>query len=169
MKIISKYKDYYDYFQGIFGIDHNKIFKRKDYILKPDYVEATYTKYITHCFAINGQIKILFEDKDGIYTEEKKAEYSISLIKKTTDINIVKRSPVVYGRAHGAGIKWEDGDPILKTFELYKIMSAKDVYVEVESFMGYLKDHPEIPNNQTNMEKLESHGFDKKKSFRHRK
>jgi hypothetical protein len=30
MKIISKHKDYYDYFQGIYGVDKMKILDRGD-------------------------------------------------------------------------------------------------------------------------------------------
>lgn len=50
-----------------------------------------------------------------------------------------------------------------------KFISAEEIYQQISAFIGYLKDHPEIPNKQTDLEKVQSHGFDLKKSFRHRK
>jgi hypothetical protein len=57
----------------------------------------------------------------------------------------------------------------LTDFGLAKYVPADEMYQKVYAFISYLKDHPEIPNKQTNEEKLLSHGFDKKISFRHRK
>ena len=45
-------------------------------------------------------------------------------------------------------------------------MSAKKVYIEVETFLGWLVDNPPLPDEQTNIGKVVSHGFDKRTSFR---
>jgi hypothetical protein len=37
MKILSKYKDYYDYLQGIWGMDEKLVLDRTDYTPTPDY------------------------------------------------------------------------------------------------------------------------------------
>lgn len=56
--------------------------------------------------------------------------------------------------------------PLLNDFKFYKVISAEEIYKEIYSFISWLKDHPEIPNNQTDKEKILTHGFDLKDSFR---
>ncbi len=56
--------------------------------------------------------------------------------------------------------------PILETFGFYNILSAQDVYVEIDAFLGWLHDNPQPEDNRTDIQKLESKGFDKKTSFR---
>ena len=59
--------------------------------------------------------------------------------------------------------------PYLTLFGFARFLPADELYQNIYSFLSWMKDNPEIPNKQTNIEKLESHGFDKKISFRHRK
>ncbi len=68
MLIISKIKDYYDYFQGIFGIDKKKILKRSNYILfeKDDFYMSS-RNYNIHIFAINNKMYFLIETKKGYF------------------------------------------------------------------------------------------------------
>ncbi len=58
--------------------------------------------------------------------------------------------------------------PLLKTFGFHKVLSAEEVYVEIEAFLGWLKDNPPIEDKRTDLAKLQDKGFDKKISFRHR-
>ena len=183
MKIISKYKDYYDYFQGIYGVDYNRIYKREDYILKPSYSASSDEDepFRMHTFAINNKLYYMAENEKGMHvlTPEfidqaypKKrwiaSRYKDYISEVNTDINRIKRKPILY-QTYRWNQEWQNGDPILKSFDFHKVMSAKDVYLEVESFMGWLKDNPPIPDKMTDKEKTVSHGFDLKKSFRHRK
>jgi len=40
------------------------------------------------------------------------------------------------------------------------------MYQKVYAFLSWLKDNPELPNNQNDKEKIVSHGMDAKRSFR---
>lgn len=40
MKIISKYKDYYDFLQGIWGMDEKLVLDRTDYVKTPNYISS---------------------------------------------------------------------------------------------------------------------------------
>jgi hypothetical protein len=56
--------------------------------------------------------------------------------------------------------------PMLTDFKFHKVIPAEEIYKEIYTFISWLKDHPEIPNNQTDKEKILTHGFDLKDSFR---
>lgn len=204
MKIISKFKDYYDYLQGIYGIDDLLTFDRRsdDSLVKLDQTKIdevqTFTfaiagtLYVIHCYKgsyyasredVNNLNKILhkdeltqiddnnsrrwyFRDKEPIhYTQE-----GWDKITRKTDVNHKLRKPVlvIVGDYSSKIDGWSDS-VVLSDFKLIKALSAHDAFVNISSFLAWLNDHPEIPNKQTNEEKLLSHGFDKKKSFRHRK
>jgi hypothetical protein len=59
--------------------------------------------------------------------------------------------------------------PLLSDFKFGKYLAAEEIYKEIYTFISWLKDHPEIPNNQTDKEKILTHGFDLKDSFRNTK
>lgn len=59
--------------------------------------------------------------------------------------------------------------PLLKSYKFHKVIAADELYKKIYAFQSWLVDNPPIPNKQTDLEKLDSHGFDRKKSFRHRK
>ena len=61
------------------------------------------------------------------------------------------------------------GIPLLYPFGFATWYPPEYMYQKIYEFISWTKDNPEIPNKQTDLEKLESHGFDKKISFRHRK
>jgi hypothetical protein len=58
------------------------------------------------------------------------------------------------------------GVPILKEFPLPKYLGPGEIYSAISLFLGWLNDNPEIPNTQDDKEKILSHGFDLKNSFR---
>lgn len=87
-----------------------------------------------------------------------------------TDLNEKYRSPVVCESK-----KWncnkrefEDGFyiPNLEKWGFAKIIPAEEMYMNIYDYLGWLIDNPEKPNNQTDKEKVASHGFDVKTSFR---
>jgi len=82
---------------------------------------------------------------------------------KRSDINIKYRVPVLLECNNDYCL------PYLETFEFYKVYDPDTIYQMIYAFQSWLIDNPPIPNKQTDMEKLQSHGFDKKISFRHRK
>ncbi|MCF6297925.1 MAG: hypothetical protein L3J08_08085 [Flavobacteriaceae bacterium] len=184
MKIISKYKDYYDYLQGIYGIDQNKIFQRTNIIEEQDFdLDFEKEGYYFYLFAINNKIYSLIRTSKGFspisentlkllgFEQSYLFEKVLDLNKTKTEINKETRKPIVMAFLDGDyEIDWiKDKDPLMQSFSFHKILSAKDLYIEVETFLGWIKDNPPIPNNQTNKEKIISKGFDMKISFRHRK
>ncbi len=59
--------------------------------------------------------------------------------------------------------------PDLSAYGFASWFSSEQMFQDVYAFISWKKDHPEIPNKQSDTEKLKSHGFDDKISFRHRK
>lgn len=67
MKIISKGKDYYDYLQGIYGIDEKFILDRTKFLYKtqyPAYIESQ-SEFVVRVSVYIGDYRI-----DGFYTDE---------------------------------------------------------------------------------------------------
>lgn len=206
MKIISKHKDYYDYLQGIYGIDEVMVYDRR--VDRPyrfeDIIITDHNEITTIRFAICNKIFVLFYyDGKFYHTPEerlelhnlkyksnniptwqrsyrygyshdiKSAEYQYNKENCNTDVNRILRQPVLVkvdycGEfttiIHGGKEHWNL--PILDTFKLAKYITADKMYQDISAFIGWTKDHPEIPNNQSNDEKIISHGFDLKDSFR---
>lgn len=53
--------------------------------------------------------------------------------------------------------------PILSDYQFHKVFTAHEIWIMLTEWLGRTK---EIPNNQTNQEKILSNGFDLKTSFR---
>ena len=206
MKIISKYKDYYDYLVGIYGEDPLAVFDRRiDPIKKPSIFEDQYKIY---SIAIVGRIFKIYQYKDKFYYTPKEllelntlllSENKIPLLyqrkyskplslenferlvlmndKLFTDANHKLRKPIllsdnVFGSIveNENSIKESRWSVIrLEDFHLNKYIPAESVFKEISAFLLWLNDNPEIPNNQTNNEKIVTHGFDLKHSFRNTK
>lgn len=203
MIILSKYKDYYDYFVGIFGRDNHRIYDRRKVIQIEDIPSSAYEKEECELkFAICGVLYTMYflngklyhspkelEQLDKYLKEKLDSKYGFQVgfwsnkLKKNenkfqkqyeqqngnpTDINIKKREPILL--AYGPKYRnfseptWEV--PLLKSFEFYNVIDAKTIYIDIETFLGWLVDNPPLPDKQTNVGKIVSHGFDKKRSFR---
>jgi hypothetical protein len=78
-----------------------------------------------------------------------------------TDINKKNRQPVLIEKG-----KDNYEVPLLKDYGFPNIIEARDLYIQVETFLGWLVDNPPLPDKQSNIGKIEGHGFDKKTSFR---
>jgi len=204
MRIISKYKDYYDYFVGIFGIDDNKIYDRRELIVNKDPFKNSNNDDIDlYVFAIANTIYPLFYYRNKPYhtlEDIKRLEIIYrknndiiksyryvdtlhryeELTKQVCTVNTDARKPVLvrhfryYSYLMNVNEEFATDDvhtyvPLLSDFKFNNILDAKEIYIKIETFLGWLNDNPEIPNKQTDKEKLLSHGFDNKKSFRHRK
>ncbi len=198
MKIISKYKDYYDYLQGEFGIDDVLTYdRRSDNIIRPlqdppddpfarcysfaicnqGYAVFSYNNKFYH--TIDELVKLdvilkkagkrtIFTLGYGYHKNQRKAIWDT--FNPKTDINKKLRKPVLVSSENSPFAKDEGWEiPLLREFGFARIIDPKTLFIEISNFMGWLNDNPEIPNKQTNKEKIVSHGFDLKKSFRHRK
>jgi len=206
MKILGKYKDYYDYLQGIYGVDPILVLDRRDtnmLIRKPD--EELKDNLVKMGLFVGGKkYNIYYFNGDSYYDLDDINKLNNILIEKKlpiismpwkygwrnwddamiltkewwnsengvlSNINKSKREPVLISEVkdYRRGYNPEYTPCILSQWDFHKVLGSEETYKEVSALLGYLVDHPSIPNNQSNIEKLLSHGFDKKKSFRHRK
>lgn len=227
MRIISKYKDYYDYLQGIYGIDEKLILDRTGNFATPERFRTNVLRYkhnrdlyeivrfwicgrlIEGLFNIGTGIFLYGEDLKELASNDKvqgtgKFRYYINQHKSDTDffwyINLPQKrgwtkvakypipfeianqlnrrlfddikKPICPNDAEQCPILYDAGFnvpnyvkfPILSDFEFHKVYSAHDLWILLAEWLGREK---EIPNNQTNEEKIISNGFDLKSSFRH--
>lgn len=178
MIIISKQKDFYDYCVGIYGRDEKKVLDRRGwpdtkpenlYPVKAD-LENSRDSYIVRYFAIlNYRYSICYTLTGKIYFD--KYEKNRRQDKKNngareflTSLNIKYRQPFLMQTGTIFKQQWE---PILfKDFDLNKLFKAEKIYQELDLFLGWLIDNPPVPDTQTNTEKIQSNGFDKRTSFR---
>jgi len=191
MKIISKYKDYYDYLQGIYGIDNKIILDRRegevfniDY-LKP-YRKNTYTiiklaicnELICVAIDYNGRTycgkslanKLVYKysHRDnklvGSLPNEFNDHITIHTDLEYTDLNTKCNCPII-----GLNLALYGGDivkfPRLSDFNIASMYSAEQIFKDLYT---WIEEHKIIdkPDNRTDIEKIISAGFDKKTSFR---
>lgn len=67
MKIISKFKDYYDYFQGIYGMDEKLVLDRTEFYKLP-YIPSNYT--IQTFWICDYKVQGIFIDGEFLYGKE---------------------------------------------------------------------------------------------------
>jgi hypothetical protein len=101
----------------------------------------------------------------------------------SSDVNMSLRKPVLLKTIGGkfeyitqhTNRFWQDSDkkdksswslPDLSLYGFAKWYDAQQIFQDIYAFISWTKDNPEIPNNQTNDEKIHSNGFDTKSSFR---
>lgn len=167
MKIISKYKDYYDYLSGIYGIDEKKVLDRtqfKSYIIPEDFdliVCNIPFKRVSRKF-YDEEIKNKrfyywrsYAKFETIYIGE---DY-VWLKNKDENHRVVKKCPIIMIYS-----KTEYFYPPLKPLGFDKVMRPEDIYKLLDEFISYKE--PELKNLPEDMSRFESKGFDKKISFR---
>ncbi len=210
MKILGKYKDYYDYLQGIYGVDPLLVLDRRyDNMLIRRPEEETRDVTVHRRFFVGGKkYNMYYLNGDSYYTLDDLANLNKILLKKElalvslpyeygwdkwgedkklseewwnkengveSDVNKVQRNPVLVTEINHYTSYADRGKEvvyhpcILKQWDFHKVLPAPETYNEVSAILGYLVDNPVIPNNQNDLEKAVSHGFDTKISFRHRK
>lgn len=213
MLIISKYKDYYDYLSGVYGIDKDIVYDRKECVLMGKYstplqeyfinkpllyedkkreikrvwhigedskdifgkhltgtimayaLEIGYTHYIFRIERYlddNDETKVHIdvELKKILEVKEKKSEAPIAII------------PCEYYRYYfdkddhvRYNINKMVENPILKDTYIPAYIEATEVYDKVYNYLISVREKP-IEDKRTDVQKLESHGFDRKDSFR---
>lgn len=197
MKIISKFKDYYDYFQGIYGMDEKLVLDRTEFY-KMTYLPSDYTKVIFWIcdFRVEGIVfkgeflygkelepfhKNVYStkfEKDTFYTIYDDYKHLVEILKRPTLFQDLPKR-----RNRKGDIIIEDcpntqfNCPIL--FEeygsFYKFPILQDyqfhkVFTDFQMWTmltEWLGREKKIENNQSNKEKILSNGFDLETSFRH--
>lgn len=167
MKIISKFTDYYDHEVAYFGYDSSRVYDRRN---------KTPIRYIDSNikFYICGKIIPSVRKHNSIYFQESSDldRYDNEFIEdnkdKLTDINQKSGMPVAID-----SLDYENGKlvgaykvPILANYAFPSIISSREMYGMIYDYLGWLKDNPPPPDNQTDRQKVVSHGFDVKRSFR---
>lgn len=192
MKIISKYKDYYDYLTGIYGIDNNLVLDRRVGDTIP-YLHEGFRLYVA------GWIVEGYYDKDSEKCYYGKAleeygnpdikalhylpskhwnrDYSKSIfmgkgllgywlytkcIKDKDNINVQENCPIIY--VHN---KEYIRFPQLSKLDLASFVKPEIIYTWIEQWLSARITEKEIHiDTRDDVTKLQSKGFNKKTSFR---
>lgn len=181
MIIIDARKDYYDYLVGIYGRDPKIVLDR--------------TKHESFCFVSTRTVEVFFCGLyyQGLYHEGKYYWTEESIL----ELGGEKRKPWYYfntmvdmvwfksctiktipytkedirGNKPGPNVPIAILDgvwrafPCLKDIGFNQKLSPEDAYLKL---IDYLSPKEMMPKPQSDKEKILSHGFDTKKSFRHR-
>lgn len=178
MKIISKYKDYYDYLQGIYGIDNKIVLDRtKGRVIYPATFDDYYSKSIISICGLTYDVAVdekgnayvgktllhipnikINKEKTTVYIKDffnSRTAYMLAPYK--TNINEELKCPIIYGR--------DIVFPRLSDFNIQKVLSAEKIYYMLYT---WIESHKIINSNdtRTDSEKILSAGFDLKTSFR---
>lgn len=187
MKIISKFKDYYDYLTGIYGIDPKLILDRRDMLLNTDL-----TKNSKYLLKIGTHVIDIFVDEFGniIYGEDLKSicnndnwhknyitiksynrhHYIYFDYFKLTELELSNDKQAVslyHFRYFDTRRELLKGYPNLLKLGLNKICSAKNAWIYISNFLSkeLTKSEKQVPIGDDNL-RLLSHGYDLKTSFR---
>lgn len=175
MHIISKFKDYYDYLKGIYGVDSKLVLDRTSFFNMPykpmegqklvfficgKVVECLYAKGDFH---YGEDIKLLSEAKSW-WNNYQYGNTCFKLEDENTDLNDKMNCPILL-RWYGSNEHHDvEKFPILKQYDFIKAMDAHTIWIKLSEWLAREKL---VINTQTDKEKITSHGFDTKTSFRH--
>jgi len=186
MKIISKYKDYYDYLVGQRGIDNKIVLDRREGIVLKGYdisksslvlvhiCGITYTGYtnsrgITY-WAKNlskcgKKIKSFFRgtiEYEIILRDGAKIVINPTPVK--TELNDKYNCSILISIGYSKVEKY----PRLKDFNVGSFYPSEKIYNDLYNWISK-RIEPNIKDNRTNIEKIKSAGFDVVHSFRNTK
>lgn len=189
MKIIGrkKYKDYYDHISDLYGIDPGVILDRSkgdamsEFMFKTDsHAECKILKLAicdTLYVGIVQHNKIIWNpdeiEKKGKWVKRKGGEvFQVGKNEETrhikpikTDINQHEKCPILLVSGYSDQRRREF--PRLSDFNIASILPPEKIHEQLYNWLLRAQVTQHV-NNQTDLEKLHSKGFDKKISFRHR-
>lgn len=192
MKIISKYKDYYDYMAHKYGMDPKVTIDRTEgfipNISKPDKQEVLHAVQLAICGELHsglidhegnfhwgedaislGELKTrgwLDDGKEMLYFESgwNRTE-KINPKPVATELNDKHQCPIVWvAHGYGEGDKW----PKLADIGLPGYIEPEDMFNRIYSWVS-ANNEPDTTDTRDDKTKTLNAGFDLKKSFRHRK
>ena len=190
MKIIAKYKDYYDFLQGIYGVDEKLVYDRRDGVSINERTALLYPQdgdRVVISAAGKTYPAIFHEGKWSCkresfvkFFEDKKPKKRVGLYRRTvdsppkwydkvfeasTDLNAIECEPVLI---KSPSYKTSFKPSLLSDYGIASVLSPEQAFINISAFLGWMVDNPPLPDILTDKEKVVSHGFDLKTSFRHR-
>lgn len=182
MKILSKWRDYYDHLVGHYGFDETIVYDRRNLKGKnfnPVPCSTGYDQFVFHVCGKKvpvvriGKMHFFEPEKCKHISKIKTRQYGYSWTRninpslflndhvgKKTDLNVKHRQPVLVEYRGNVYI------PILEQFGFPSYIDAHEMYRKVYDFLSWLKDNPEAPQITDNDCKIKAHGFHTKRSFR---
>lgn len=197
MKIISPFKDYYDHIAYIYGIDEtvtyvrNRIVERRDGYDSGKYINTKlyydvyrskvgkesmrrkYYNYHKKFLVVAGKMYLLLRvdyNTPWLLAQPINPEVSQSVIELS---KLVGQPVFTFQFGHTRATLKIDGDiPILGDLGIPSIIPPERMYQDIEYFLANTMH--KVPDTQppveiSNKDKIIGHGFDIKKSFRHRR
>lgn len=200
MKIISKYKDYYDYVAGIYGIDPKLILDRRDFTTTPQYglhgvekislyicgnyleglrvgsnyyygesllqfgeVNKSPFRFYRHHSQGGRVVHIktdqFIEEREYTYTNS----YEVSIDTQSTNINRKQDCPILISHGYQTYLKF----PILENLGVASVYSPEVMFQMLTDWLSNrLTERERVIDSRSDIQKLESKGFDKRGSFR---
>lgn len=190
MKIRSSYKDYYDYLQGIKGIDEKvQLIRIGSYTCPKDVKDGDQFKF----YIMQEIITLVYYNK-RFYTHEElwemgkkrgfvrnhfgfeepviqdcdktnKWEYETHILQKPLREYEIRSYNEKFGNCPIVLIQGDEfiKFPKLTEFGMGRFFPPEEIWNKLYNWVSQVQD---IPNNQTNKEKIVSHGFDVRTSFR---
>lgn len=189
MKIISKFKDYYDYLQGKFGIDEKKVLDRTKFYNYGDFADSAEYITLNFCGKLYYRTTKKIVLKTSKYTNfqsydfqnHKDREPFLKYYKHNSNVKMVvlytceKYTWYTYNETDYEAISeklpyvvystsWNaNGMPILKEIGFNNVIPPEEAYKLIEETIS-IKEQ-EIKRDPTDMNLYHSKGFDKN-SFR---
>jgi hypothetical protein len=191
MKILSKYKDYYDYLSGIYGEDPKLVLDRRSGGGFQDLTEDTKYYIFIGGFQVEGYYRdgkmyygenlreIEVESGYRGYREEsvfvvsdsstKHSVWVSTIIKKDEkDHNLKSMCPIILCRSTSYRDEPQEimNYPKLEDLQLGSFIDPMKVYQMISEWLAKRIDELELTTTTTNEQKIENKGFDRKTSFR---
>lgn len=148
----------------------------KGYGIKVPVMEGRFLYFVVESGYYHYFFKVerYLDDNDNLILEPQLIEKKkISKDKKLSDCPLSICTDVTYYRYEGTFTVNKQSkniveNPILKNTYIPKFIDAKEMWNNLYEYISSLRDK-EFEDTRTNEQHIESHGFDKKISFRHRK
>lgn len=191
MILLRKRTDYYDYLIGVYGRDEKKVYDRKlDLTSDEIYFEDISRWRNTNIFDLYvcNRIYRVEQVKKGVWELHKfhknntdylgrRRHYRESQVSGLDGFEYyiprppeaLTDSPIAISGTYHNDNRLKGVTPILASFGIPSVLSAEELYSEVDMYLGFLMSEKEKSSKQDDKNKLLSKGFDDKISFRHRK
>lgn len=193
MRLLTNYKDYYDFLIQKYWIDEKAFYKRVTKIdsmhgvsiwfegepkMQPQVYAIAFCWRIISIAKYNWKVHV-GEDIENSFATTDEDQLFKSIHGEETDINDNLNCPVVIltrfnGFVQENAVSWTSKitwrtfssavrNPNLINFGIDKVLSPEEAFIQISNFLIREK---EFTDNRSDIEKVESHGFDKKRSFR---